>query len=214
MMNTRTTTLQRLKKFLHIKASPLNQGCNGPYIFIHINKTAGTSIGSAIGIPVKDHLTAKEVIQKIGKQDWNSAYKFTLVRNPWDKAVSLYEYRRKKNKTQIRSKDISFEKWITMTHSRNQDPSLYDNPKSFQPQIDWLKDDEGKMTVDFVGRFESLQGDFSRITKAIGISAELPHLNASSRNNYQDYYSNNTRKIIATWYQEDIDYFGYTFNGQ
>ena len=64
-----------LARVLHIKPSPLRKGPNGPFIFIHITKTAGTSIGNAIGLPVKHHLTAKEVIAKIGKNKWNEAYK-------------------------------------------------------------------------------------------------------------------------------------------
>ena len=84
-------------KVLHIKPATLRQGSNGPFIFIHINKTAGTSIGNAIGLPIKHHRTAREVIAAIGKDKWNTAYKFTLVRNPWDEVVSHYEYRRKRN---------------------------------------------------------------------------------------------------------------------
>ena len=105
-----------LYRRLGIKPIPLRQASNGPFIFIHINKTAGTSIGRAIGLPVKDHLTATEVIARIGLDKWNSAYKFTVVRNPWDKVVSHYDYRRKKNKTEIASRNISFSDWVIMTY--------------------------------------------------------------------------------------------------
>jgi len=210
-MKSRLPILKRLQKILHIKPSPLRQGGNGSYIFVHINKTAGTSVGRAIGLPVKDHLTAKEIIARVGKQNWNASYKFTVVRNPWDKVVSLYEYRRKKNKTQIASRSITFTEWVELTHGENRNPFYYDNVKSFQAQVEWLKDDDDHITIDFVARFETLRADFEQIRDAIGTRADLPHLNASSRKSYKDYYTDETREIIARWYHEDIEVFAYTF---
>jgi hypothetical protein len=208
MQSTRSERL--LYKFLHKKPSPLRQGRNGPFIFIHINKTAGTSIGKAIGLPVKDHLTAKEVIARVGQDKWNKAYKFTLVRNPWDKAVSLYEYRRKKDRTEIASRSISFSDWVKMTYGEEKNPAYY-NVKSFQPQVDWLKDNEGKLSIDFVGKFESINEDFDHIKHAIGLDAELPFLNASKRRGYRSYYDNESRDIVGKWFQEDIEVFAYEF---
>ena len=211
-MKSSLPILKRLQKILQIKPSPLKQGCNGSYIFVHINKTAGTSVGRAIGLPVKDHLTAKEIITRVGKQNWDTSYKFTVVRNPWDKVVSLYEYRRKKDKTQIASRGITFTQWVKLTHGQSTDPFYHDNIKSFQAQVEWLKDDEGAIAIDFVARFETLGTDFEQIRKAIGSKADLPHLNASSRKSYKDYYTDETREIVARWYHEDIEFFDYTFD--
>ncbi len=201
-----------LARLLHIKPSPLRQGPNGSFIFIHITKTAGTSIGNAIGLPVKHHLTAREVIAKIGKQQWNDAYKFTFVRNPWDKMVSLYEYRRKKDKTKITSRNIPFKVWVKLTLGPDSDPYYYNNIKSFQPQVEWLKDDKGVIAIDFIGKFESIRSDFEQIRQTIGTSVELPHLNATKRSNYRDYYDDETRRLWRDWYHEDIERFAYTFD--
>lgn len=189
----------------------MRQGNNRPFIFVHINKTAGTSIGKAIGLPLKDHLTAREIIARIGKEKWHAAYTFTIVRNPWDKVVSHYEYRRKKNKTQIASRDIDFRTWVKATYGTDKDPFFYNNPKSFYPQVEWLKDGEGNLSIDYVGRFESINRDFDQIKTVIGISAVLPHLNSSGRSSYQPYYNEETRDIVANWFHEDIDVFGYSF---
>lgn len=197
-------------KLFHKKPSPLRLGKVGPFIFIHINKTAGTSIGEAIGMPVKDHLTAKEVIAKIGETKWNEAYKFTFVRNPWDKAVSLYEYRRKKDRTEIASRGISFSDWVVMTYGEEKDFSYY-NVKSFQPQVEWLKNNRGKVDMDFIGKFESINQDFDHIRKVIGLDTVLPHRNASKRDTYHSYYDDETREIVARWFREDIELFDYRF---
>ena len=197
-------------KVTHTKPSPFRQGKNGPFIFVHINKTAGTSIGHAIGLPIKDHLTAKEIIARIGEKKWNEAYKFTLVRNPWDKVVSLYEYRRKKDRTKIATHGISFSDWVKMTYGEEKNFSYFD-VKSFQPQVDWLKDNEGNVSIDFVGKFESINEDYNHIKRVIGLDAELPYLNASKRVGYQSYYDDETRDIVARWFHEDIDLFSYEF---
>ena len=201
-----------IHKLLHIKPIPLRQGSNGPFIFIHINKTAGTSIGKAIGLPVKHHLTATEIIARIGLDKWNTAYKFTVVRNPWDKVVSHYEYRRKKNKTEIASRNIPFSEWVKMTYGEDKNTFYYNNPRSFQPQADWLKDSQGIISMDYVIRFESINEDFNHVKSVIGLDAALPHLNASARAGYQSYYDDETRDIVAHWFREDIDEFGYSFD--
>jgi hypothetical protein len=62
------------------------------YVFIHINKTAGSSIEAALGLQLS-HFSAREVIASIGEETWKNVFKFTVVRNPWDKVVSHYHYR-------------------------------------------------------------------------------------------------------------------------
>jgi len=200
-----------LHRVTHTKPLPLRRGKNGPFIFIHINKTAGTSIGNAIGLPVKHHMTAREIIARIGREQWDSAYKFTFVRNPWDKVVSHYEYRRKKNKTKIGTRKMPFSEWVQLTYGENKDAVYYDNPRSFQPQVEWLKDDEDKISIDYIGRFEFINDDFIHIKKVIGVDSTLPHLNASKRISYQTYYNDQTRSIVANWFHEDIAAFGYKF---
>jgi chondroitin 4-sulfotransferase 11 len=198
-------------KLLHMKPIPLRQGRNGPFIFIHINKTAGTSIGRAIGLPVKHHLMASEVIERIGLEKWNQAYKFTVVRNPWDKVVSHYEYRRKKNKTDIATRNISFSEWVKMTYGDEKDTFYFNNPRSFQPQVEWLKDTDGIVSMDYIIRFEAINEGFDHVKRTVGLDADLPHLNASKRAAYQSYYNAETRDIVAHWFREDIEAFGYEF---
>jgi len=210
-MDTQAGLNKLLHKFLRKKPIPLRQGKNGPFIFIHINKTAGTSIGRAIGLPVKHHLMASEVIERIGMDAWNRAYKFTVVRNPWDKVVSHYEYRRKKNKTKIATRRISFSDWVKMTYGDDKDTFYYNNPRSFQPQVEWLKDTDGSVSMDYIIRFETINEGFKQVSAKIGLDVELPHLNASSRSGYQSYYNDRTREIVASWFAEDIEVFAYEF---
>ncbi|MEE4292947.1 MAG: sulfotransferase family 2 domain-containing protein [Xanthomonadales bacterium] len=200
-----------LYRLLRIRPSPLRFGNETPFIFLHINKTAGTSIGKAVGLHVKQHLTAREIIERIGREKWVSAWKFTFVRNPWDRAVSLYEYRRGKDRTGIATRDLSFSAWTQRVFCEDPDPAFHNNPKSFQTQSEWLRDDRGEIDIDFVGRFENIAGDFAKIANKIAPGASLRHLNASARAAYGSYYDSGSKERVTRWFKEDIERFGYVF---
>ena len=68
------------------------------YLFIHINKTAGSSIERALNLRF-EHKTAMEKRAELGSLRWRRAFKFSFVRNPWDKVASHYRYRVRTNQT-------------------------------------------------------------------------------------------------------------------
>ena len=210
-MNLIKRVKRQLQAALRAKPSPLQFANDRPFIFVHINKTGGTSVGNAIGLSVKNHQTTKEIIKKIGRDQWDSAYKFTFVRNPWDRMVSLYEYRLRKNKTHLAQHGLGFEQWLNKTIGNEQDLFYYNSTKSFQPQVEWLKDQQGEISIDFIGRFERLSADFDRVCKTLGLETHLPHLNASSHAPYQTYYGDESRAVVARWFHEDIQRFDYRF---
>ena len=97
------------------------------------------------------------------------------------------------------------------TYGPDKDPEYYDVPKMFQQQVEWLKNDQGSIDMDFIIRFESLNEGFEQVKDAIGVEASLPHLNKTRKVNYQDHYNQETRQIIAEWFKDDIAMFGYSF---
>jgi hypothetical protein len=119
--------LRRLKRLVvKYPNSPLRKGKNSYFIFIHINKTGGTSIAKATGIPHKNHLHVKEVIAEIGEQKFKKSLVFAVVRNPWDKVVSHYNYRIKTNQTTMGDTPISFKDWVKQTYGEPKNPLYYD----------------------------------------------------------------------------------------
>jgi len=192
--------------------SPLRKGKNGKFVFIHINKTGGTSVAKAIGLPRKRHLHVKEVISIIGEKEFNKAFVFCVVRNPWDKVVSHYNYRVKTNQTNMADNHISFKEWVKQTYGDNKNPFYYDNPKMFATQSNWLKDSNGIIRVNNILKFESLNNDFQNIAKSLGIQNKLPHLNATKKEHYTKYYDKETVEIVRNWFNEDIERFNYDFN--
>ncbi|NNK33015.1 MAG: hypothetical protein HKP02_07815 [Xanthomonadales bacterium] len=79
-------------------------------------------------------------------------------------------------------------------------PGWDDKYRHVMPQYDMLHDADGRLLVDFVGRFESLQEDFRRVCAKLGIeSAELPHRNRSDKK------SRDTRRKLHNWLYSNGD---------
>ncbi|MCP4415557.1 MAG: sulfotransferase family protein [Chloroflexi bacterium] len=182
------------------------------FVFIHINKTAGTSIEKALAIQFR-HRTALEVIEELGYELWEKKFTFTFVRNPWDRVVSHYHYRLASNQTDLRANPISFKEWVKRTY-RDKDPHYFNNPKMFMPQIEWITNSQGDILVDFIGHFENLQTDFELVCAKLGRNAVLPYLKKSRRIGYREYYDDETIAIINDWFKKDIELLGYQFNAK
>jgi hypothetical protein len=177
--------------------------------FIHINKTGGSSIEVALGLPM-EHKTALQKIDEVGIRAWKAAFTFCVVRNPWDKVVSHYCFRVATNQTGLADGHLDFDAWVRACY-RDRDPRYYDKPQMFMPQLDWISDRDGRLLVDFVARFETLAEDMERVKEEIGRQFVLGHLNKTERRHYRSYYDRSTRAIVADWFQCDIDAFGYVF---
>jgi len=201
--------ITRLRHIIREKAICIKQKYCADFIFIHINRTAGHSIGKALGCPF-EHKTALEKIQELGRESWDAKFTFAFVRNPWDKAVSHYHYRIATNQTGLQTNPISFAEWIKLAYDLH-DPRYYDKEKYFMPQLKWLRDNQGKILVNFIGRFEQLEGDFASLCKTLNRTASLPHIGRTERTHYRDYYDRASQEIIGRCFKEDIEYFEYRY---
>jgi hypothetical protein len=188
------------------------------FIFVHINKTAGTSIMKALAeysdsgkgqkhemlyrILPSDGFSNKSGLNLISqcKQSPKKYFKFAFVRNPWDRAVSGFKYQVLKRGKYTKN----FNRYLQV-HTNI--PFL-----SSHNQLDWITNEKNEVKLDFIGRFENLQEDFNIICDKIGIpKQQLPHKNKSKHKSYTEYYDDETRQIVAEKYAKDIEYFGYEF---
>lgn len=175
--------------------------------FIQINKTASTSVSFAFSIKPKQHHTAEEMSIEEG---WGDAYKFSFIRNPYERVVSMYAYRRQNNQQKLLERNLTFHEWVRLTFVE-QDLSLINNVKYWQPQWDWLNIN-GQLAVDFIGRFETLQQDFYRLCKETGRKAALKHCNKSNHNLYKGYYTYDIAQIVYEAHKDDFGILGYDKN--
>lgn len=190
-------------------------------IFVHVNKTGGATINRFLG-GRPAHMSAKGY-RKTYPNYFDDYFKFSFVRNPWDKLVSLYFMHTRLN-WDLRW-DWSavtapcFSDFLRITHGYNKTKQRHiyrGHPTGhmrMSNQLDWLVDENGSLIVDFVGRFENYQEDFNTVCDKIGIPQpqEIPHRNKSEHKHYTEYYDNETREIVATRFAKDIEYFGYEF---
>ncbi len=78
----------------------------------------------------------------------------------------------------------------------------------WQPQILYLPDN-----LDFLGKVENLDEDFSKLCLAIGERpAHVRKMNTTERTEYSHYYTPQLIELVSEMYSEDIKLFGYKFD--
>lgn len=201
-------------------------------IFVHIPKTGGVSITTALGICgtqidrnrfdntlnenilfgfngkiYYQHLLLREIKKIVERYIFNSYFKFAFVRNPYSRIVSEYLYRKNINQRFI---NTTFREFIINYLIPNNKKKLKDDKdRHSKPQYKFITDNKGKIEVDFVGRFENIDEDFEMIKKILGLNVDLHILNKSGNQLYEKYYDEETKKIVGRIYQKDFQIFGY-----
>ena len=145
-----------------------------------------------------NHAKAAEVREHVDEKVWRTYFKFAFERNPWDRQVSLY-YHRYRDETELPP-------FADFIHS---------DKRAKMNNYDVYAID-GKVSVDFVGRYESLEEDLQRALGQVGLTlaAELPRAKTTARHGngpYRDYYDDDTRDIVGRWYAREIELLDYKF---
>ena len=65
--------------------------------------------------------------------------------------------------------------------------------------------------MNFIGRFESLEDDFKKVSKMIGVQMLLPYVNAFDRKHYRTYFGPGDVEKVRRIYKRDLEHFGYDF---
>ena len=193
-------------------------------IFIHVPKSAGTSIKTSLskdfkleihkGILSNEHQTFRQII-KINKKINQNRISFAVVRNPFERFVSIFRFIMRPFKLQkwygaegslIFEKYNNFEKF---TESYSMPLHFWHGCDHLSPQLYWA---EG---VDKIFKIEE-KSEIESFLSNLGSTHQIGHENKkdtySGHNKmYRDYYNENTKKIIYKAFEKDLDSFKYTF---
>lgn len=195
--------------------------------YVEIGKVACSSIkvfiADQLGIPLNrgdPHVTELPVAEL--KELPADYFVFAFVRNPWDRLVSCYRDKiggEPGEFTHLEGHGVAA--CLSTSEAFYAGMSFADFVAAVAEIPDEQADEHFRSQhtflsgrVDFVGRFECLQSDFSHVLTRLGIQGRLGHRQASSRRvDYRRFYTPTTSKAVTTRYAEDIDRFGYRREG-
>lgn len=178
-------------------------------IFIHQRKSAGTSIKLLFKDVVPNSPEWHDYTDGVLHPYWSddNAYvreyfKFTVIRNPWDRFVSGWKY-------------------CSSTRDRSMIDVLNSLPKSghdyrhiTRQQTETIVDQSESFVVDRLFRFESLEDVAVELRAILGLRAtKIPKVNvAEPRANYREHFGVKERELFSNHFSDDVRLLGYNFD--
>ena len=196
------------------------------FLFVHIPKTAGNSIQNILRTysedrvvclnPLQDGVERFGVISErfrtrkhsklndyrtaLGNELFTKLFKFTTVRNPWDRMISSYfsPHRGEISWDRDHFKNLIFEvepitSYLFLESHNDQKVSSFKN-------------------IDYYIRYENLNEDFKKACALIDIPWEpLPMRNKSQRQSYGQYYDDELIELVQNRFSDEIEYFNYKY---
>ena len=196
--------------------------------------------GDSYWVPHYHLLDQINIVEKDAFQNPNEYFKFTFVRNPWDRLVSYYFYATRfkdginpntqkplphQNLYKLSFKEFIMNleeikmntNWVLEDTLQNapQLKKLLDNKSFYNNCYDWISDEDGKMLpMDFIGKVENLTEDFNKLAKLLNSpisKVPLHKQNVSKHQHYTTYYDKDMIQIVKKLFEKDIETFKYKF---
>ncbi|MFL6179237.1 MAG: sulfotransferase family 2 domain-containing protein [Actinomycetes bacterium] len=146
------------------------------------------------------HMPASAVRRIVGTDVWDSYFKFAIERNPWDAVVSLYFWRTRENPSPAPFEDFVNSDEVPRWAAKN--------ARIYRLQ--------GKVAVDQLCRFESLDSDLDEVWSSLGLpgTPDLPRAKGDYRPRearYPTMYTPATAERVGDIFASMTAEFGYRF---
>ncbi len=190
------------------------------YIFYKIYKSGSSTISKILrshtetsSLPYKKVLFKNSIEQlNTYHPDLDLYFKFTFVRNPWDRLVSLYSEKIVNHKKTI-NKVPYYKQFIGLSFESFLDRIIYSDLESCIPHHRLQTHLMPLNKMNFIGKLENFNKDIRFVLDHLKIkNCKIQHLNRSKHSHYSDYYNNRYKKLVESKYAEDIENFNYSFD--
>lgn len=201
-------------------------------IFIHISKCAGTSVERAFGVTTPSdpkmgygwnsefklhlqHATPKQMLETglVTKQQWDTYYKFVIVRNPFARAYSDYPWVMLNTKvygrfSQFLNASGPFKDRLNVLNNHYMGDHLL-------PQSDYLQLNGQPIAFDCVIRMENITMGFEQVIKELSLPADFfstpSNVNNKKLPHYSYFYTPSRKRLVQQLYKKDLDFLEYSY---
>jgi hypothetical protein len=177
-------------------------------IFIHIPKTAGTSILSTLLEDNQYKVTGHPIANDYSEHEWINSFTFSVIRNPYDRFISNWMFHTTNysgkifEEYNINIKNKSLKEYCSIVKD------LFHTRNNWITSHQFLTHSSGK-PIDFLIRFENIQEDWNKLCQLINIKKTLIRLNSTPKKYYMHYFNSETKKFVENLYYEDFKNYQY-----
>ncbi len=191
------------------------------FVYAAIPKTASLSIKTALPPPeykpYGNHVKLSAISHLFksnrwdldaGKGSMDQYFTFLSYRNPWAMVVSCYEY------VMARPHHPAYELYSPLTFEEHVKENIFYRGYIFNRtnRTGYGVDEQDRPLYDFILKTETFSRDWKYICKKIGIDYKPPKKrNVTKHPHYSEYYSEETKNIVAKAYRKEVEYFRYKF---
>ena len=224
-------------------------------VFIHIPKAGGSSFENSLqmnrqlfstsprdrieshfnALSAPQHVKGSTIKKLIGADKYKNYFKFSIVRNPWDRLVSEFFWRQGGGKRDAQNRiriclnrgaynewgkveDYeykSFEDFVTLVCGKlvSEDAVRVEGWDAHLESQSGFFDAE----VDFIGRFEHMTACWRTVCRKLGKGDNVGVLkksNSSVHEHYTKYYTTKMVDMVGERYERDVKKFSYEFGGE